>query len=339
MAAERFLVTGALGCLGAWVVHELVREGVEVVTFDLGDDDARLRLLLESDEAVGGARDLREHAAALVEPVRGDISDPQAVRDVVHDQGITNVVHLAGLQLPFCAADPARGASVNVIGTVNVFEAVKGSAAAGRPIAYSSSVAAHDAPGDPAADPARPGGRPASLYGVWKFANEATARVYARNDGIASIGLRPAVVYGVGRDQGMTSTPTAAALAAARGEPYEISFGGAAQLHYARDVARAFVAATRRGAGGAAVGDLGGPTETIAEVVAAIERAAPEAAGRITVAGGPLPFPDDLPGATVDALLGGVERTPLERGVAETVDRFRRLIASGALPDRTPEPR
>lgn len=336
MAAERFLVTGALGCLGAWVVHELVREGVEVVAFDLGDDDARLRLLLESDEAEGGAGDLRERAAALVEPVRGDISDAQAVRDVVHDRGITNVVHLAGLQLPFCAADPARGASVNVIGTVNVFEAVKGSAAAGRPIAYSSSVAAHDAPDDPAGDPAHPSGRPASLYGVWKFANEATARVYARADGIASAGLRPAVVYGVGRDQGMTSTPTAAALAAARGEAYEISFGGAAQLHHARDVARAFVAATRSEPAGAVVGDLGGPSETIAEVVAAIERAAPEAAGRITVAGDPLPFPADLSGATLDALLGGVERTPLADGVAETIGRFRRLIAAGALPARTP---
>lgn len=335
MPAERFLVTGALGCLGAWVVHALVREGVEVVAFDLGDDDARLRLLLASDQD----EDLRERAAALVEPVRGDISDPSVVRDVVHGRGITNVVHLAGLQLPFCAADPARGASVNVIGTVNVFEAVKGSAAAGRPIAYSSSVAAHDAPDDPAADPARPGGRPSSLYGVWKFANEATARVYARADGIASVGLRPAVVYGVGRDQGMTSTPTAAMLAAARIEGYEISFAGATQLHYAPDVARAFVAATRCGADGAAVGDLGGPSETIAQVVAAIERAAPEAAGRIAVAGDPLPFPGDLSGAALDALLRGPERTPLERGVAETIDRFRRLVAAGALPARTPEAR
>lgn len=324
MEGERFLVTGAMGCLGAWVIHELVHDGAEVVAFDLGDDDARLRLLIGGDQL------------ARVTRVRGDVSDPAAVRDAVHGHGITNVVHLAGLQLPFCAADPARGALVNVVGTVNVFEAVKGSAAAGRPIAYSSSVAAHDAPDDPAADPARPGGRPASHYGVWKFANEASARVFARHDGIASIGLRPAVVYGVGRDQGMTSTPTVAMLAAARGEPYEISFRGPSQLHYARDVARIFIAATRSDHQGAAVADLGGPSEEVGEVVAAIVAAVPEAAGRITVAGDPLPFPSDLPQEPLEALVGPLPRTPLAAGVQETIDRFRHLIADGALPARTP---
>lgn len=320
---ERFLVTGALGCLGAWVVHELVGEGVEVVTFDLGDDDYRMRQLL-SDEQL-----------ADVTRVRGDIADAAAVRDVVHGHGITNVVHLAGLQLPFCAADPARGAIVNVVGTVNVFEAVKGSAAARRPIAYSSSVAAHDAlherDGDPAAG-ARPSGRPASHYGVYKFANEASARVFADNDGVASIGLRPYVVYGVGRDQGMTSTPTVAMLAAARGEACEISFSGRSQLQYAPDVARAFVAATRSDHAGAAVADLGGPSADVSDVVAAIARVAPEAAERIAVTGGPLPFPGELPGDEAAALLGPIPATTLQEGVAETIERFRALIASGALP-------
>lgn len=322
MAWERFLVTGALGCLGAWVVHELVAEGTEVVTFDLGGDDARLRQLLGPEQLAGVTR------------LTGDVADAAAVRDAVHGEGITNVIHLAGLQLPFCAADPARGALVNVVGTVNVFTAVRGSAAAGRPIAYSSSVAAHDAPDDPDGDPRRPGGRPGSLYGVWKFANEASARVFAR-DGIASIGLRPAVVYGVGRDQGMTSAPTVAMLAAARGEACEIPFGGACQLHYAPDVARAFIAATRSGHEGAAVADLGGPTERLEEVVNAIVAAAPEAAGRIAVTGAPLPFPDDLPDGELRALIGAPPRTPLADGVAETIDRFRRLIAAGIVPAQT----
>ena len=43
----RFLVTGAYGCIGAWVVAELVADGRPVVTFDLSTEPRRLRLLLE----------------------------------------------------------------------------------------------------------------------------------------------------------------------------------------------------------------------------------------------------------------------------------------------------
>ena len=39
---ERFLVTGALGCIGAWTVRALVREGAPVTDFDLGGDPRRL---------------------------------------------------------------------------------------------------------------------------------------------------------------------------------------------------------------------------------------------------------------------------------------------------------
>ena len=47
-ASERFLVTGALGCIGAWVVKALADEGAGVVTFDKGDDAKRLRLVMRS---------------------------------------------------------------------------------------------------------------------------------------------------------------------------------------------------------------------------------------------------------------------------------------------------
>jgi len=45
--AERFLVTGANGCIGAWTVAQLVREGTPVVALDASDDDHRLRLVLD----------------------------------------------------------------------------------------------------------------------------------------------------------------------------------------------------------------------------------------------------------------------------------------------------
>ena len=56
--SERFLITGAYGCIGAWTVRQLVREGVEVIGVDAGDDDRRVRDLLEPGE-ITAARFLR----------------------------------------------------------------------------------------------------------------------------------------------------------------------------------------------------------------------------------------------------------------------------------------
>ena len=46
-------------------------------------------------------------------------------------------------------------------------------------------------------------GHPINHYGVHKQANEGAARVYWQDDGLASVGLRPHIVYGPGRDHGI----------------------------------------------------------------------------------------------------------------------------------------
>ena len=50
MSHEHFFVTGALGCIGAWVVRELVLEGVPVSIYDLGGSPHRLRLILDDEQ-------------------------------------------------------------------------------------------------------------------------------------------------------------------------------------------------------------------------------------------------------------------------------------------------
>src|SRR5581483_6491010 len=245
---ERFLVTGAYGCIGAWVVHELVSDGRPVVTFDLSTEPRRVRLLLGEE-------------TSSVPHVVGDITDGASLEHAIEEHEITNVIHLAALQVPFVRADPPLGARVNVLGTVNVFEAAKRFDLA--PIVYASSIAALDRD-------ARTIAPPSTLYGVFKRANEHTARVYLEENGIASVGLRPHTVYGVGRDQGVTSAPTAAMLAAAAGKPYTIPYGGACQMQLARDVARAFIAASDARAEGADVHNLPGARTPIADIVAAI---------------------------------------------------------------------
>ena len=135
MSDPRFLVTGAYGCIGAWVAAELVADGRPVVTFDLSTEPRRLRLLLDAD------------AVAAIPHVAGDITDLAALERAIDEHGITHVIHLAALQVPFCRADPPLGARVNVLGTVNVFEAAKARPQLA-PITYACSIAAFDAERD-----------------------------------------------------------------------------------------------------------------------------------------------------------------------------------------------
>ena len=45
----------------------------------------------------------------------------------------------------------------------------------------------------------------ATLYGAYKARDEMIGRVYLQDRGVPSVGLRPGGVYGIGRDQGLTS--------------------------------------------------------------------------------------------------------------------------------------
>jgi len=322
MPDERFMITGALGCIGAWTVRNLVRENVPVTVFDLASEPKRLKLLLSDEEL--------NHVSF----VAGDITDLGAFEKALDDHQITHVIHLAGLQVPFCKADPPMGARVNVVGTVNVFEAVKRRKERIGQVVYASSVAVFGSPED-----YEPGAaltdeaalKPHTHYGVYKQANEGTAHVYWHDNGISSIGFRPYVVYGVGRDQGVTSTPTTAMLAAAANKPYHISYGGQTVFQYADDTARAFIQAARTKYDGAGAFNLGGLSPHMTDVVAAIQKAAPESAGKITFEDLQLPFPPEVDGTRLEGAIGNVHHKPLVEGVAETIDMFRALIQQGKL--------
>ena len=295
MSKETWLVTGASGCIGAWTVLTLVQEGAEVVALDRDTANQRLRL-------IGGDGVKPAHAVDV------DIRDLPAVERVLDEHAVTHMVHLAALQVPFCRADPPRGAEVNVAGTVNLFEAARRHGLS-TSIAYASSAAVYDGAGVTFT--------PANIYGVYKIANEGSARIYWQESQVASVGLRPLIVYGGGRDQGTTSSPTLAMAAAARGEAFRISFGGSTQMQYGPDVARAFIDAARRPAKGAEVYNLGGPDVTVAEIVACIQQAAPGA--DVTFDDVALPFASRLPEPWFEMAV-----TPLAEGVAATVELYRR---------------
>jgi UDP-glucuronate 4-epimerase len=319
--SEVFLVTGSLGCIGAWTLRLLVGEGTPVVSLDLGSDLHRPRLIMSDEEL------------ARVRWEQGDITDLSRIEQVLDEHGITNVIHLAALQMPFCKANPPLGAAVNVVGTVNFLEALRRRADRMAPLVYASSMAMFSADDvDPATKrlPLDAIPHPPTHYAVYKIANEGNAMIYWKEHGLPSIGLRPMTVFGPGRDQGMTSGGTKAAMAAVFGRPFEIPFSGKTLYNYSEDTARAFITASRTAIAGAPVINLPGTTADQSEVVAAIEKAVPEAKGLITYTGSSLPFPFDFDPDPASPL-PELPVTSLEEAIRATVELFRAARDSGRL--------
>jgi nucleoside-diphosphate-sugar epimerase len=146
---------------------------------------------------------------------------------------------------------------------------------------------------------------------------------------VHSVGLRPGVVYGVGRDQGLTSKTTVAILAAAAGKPYEIPFRGAVSWLHAGEVASAFLKAVSRLGTGAPVFDINGVASTVERSLELLKQVAPGAS--ITYSGSPLPFPMDLSDAPVRGHLGDYGSVPLEAGIRGTYEAFRGLLDRGLV--------
>ena len=301
------LITGAGGCIGSWALALLVKGGVPAVAFDLADDKRRPLLLMTEDEL------------AEVPWLTGDIADTEAVAQAVAQHDIRAIIHLAALQVPFCKADPVAGAKANVVGTVNVLEAARHHGL--KRVAYASSIAAHSfLPGTPWL---------ATLYGAYKLCDEMIAHTYAADWGVPSVGIRPGVVYGVARDQGLTSKTTVAILAAAAEKPYTVPFSGAVSALHAGEVASAFIKAVSEERESAHVFDLNGRATTVAEWLDIIRGLAPGA--ELQIAGDPLPFPADLSDEPIRAYLGDYGPMPLEEGIEETLAAFKRLLTVGAL--------
>src|SRR5437867_6566646 len=318
------LVTGAFGCIGSWVVRDLLVAGERPVAFDLGDDPWRMRMIAGAD------------VASRVTIVRGDVADRDALVRVVRDHGIRRIVHLAAWQIPLCRQDPSQGALINVVGTANVFEAARANEGRVERVVYASSAAVFGAPDLYPPGPIKDDAPryPATHYGVYKVANEETARVYWEEHRLSSMGFRPLSVYGPGRDFGVTADPTLAMKSAVLGRPFQIRWGGATDPIYTEDVARACLVAADSPLEGARAYNLHGESARIADVVTLIEAARPQARGLISHVEQPIPFPSELADPGYQRDLGPQPRTSLRDGIKKTLEEFEALQKAGRLDAR-----
>ena len=314
---ENYFITGAQGCIGSWIVKALAERGDSPIVFDRSDDRRRLSAIMEP-------ADLER-----VRFITGDITDAAAVHSALLDSAAQRVIHLAGLQVPACKADPVTGALVNVVGTLTVFEAARATGV--KQVVYASSAAVYGMGEDGAPLDETAICEPATHYGVFKQANEGNAHVYFVDYGLSSVGLRPLTVYGVNRDTGLTSDPTKAMKAAVLGRPFHIRFSGATDFQYVADTAAAFITCADVAPEGAHVFNLHGETVKVERIARIINRQSATDRELVTFGGPPIPISPAMNDAAIRRVFGALPATPLETGMRETMQRFTALRDAGRL--------
>lgn len=293
----RILITGGGGFIGAWLARRLAGGGHQVRVLEPTGCTAQFKRIVGP-------------AAASVEWRIGDITDAKVVRAAA--RGCDGIAHLAGVLTPACKIDPVRGAMINLVGTLNVFNAAQ--ALGISRIVFTSSAGVYGPDDDTTP-------HPITHYGTFKLACEGSARAYWEDHRIASVGFRPYIVYGFGRETGLTAGPSLACRAAARGEAYVIPYVSTAGLVFVDDVAAAYEEALRRDPDGAHVFNLPGEVVSNDDVVAAVRAVIPNAC--IDIEGPVLPFAEDIGEGELRRVFPDLPATSLRDGIRRTIELYR----------------
>jgi UDP-glucose 4-epimerase len=183
---ECVFITGGAGFIGATLAGLLLPRN-EVIVFD---DLSRNSL---KDKPYASHENLRI--------IEGSVLDPATLQAAI--QGATYVVHCAGIAgIDTVIQRPVHTMRVNMIGSANVLEATAGLRGVKRVICFSTSevfgqLAFRAQETAPAVLGAVGEGR--WTYAVSKLAEEHLAYAYFRQEGLATVTVRPFNVYGPGQ--------------------------------------------------------------------------------------------------------------------------------------------
>jgi len=327
VAERNVLVTGASGCIGANCVGRLLN-------------------LEKVDKVVAFSRKITPDALALVlgsEPrpnlccMQGDVTDAEQLRRLLAEQRITHILHAAGIQTPGCQANPEFGISVNIMGTVAVYEAARQFGKIERIVAISS--AAVTAPPEMYPRPfvvETDATYADTIYSATKIAVEALAAAYWRSFGVSSVVTRPYITYGPGRDEGMTSGPTMAIKCVALDREFKIPFTGTYDFSFVDDVGAAHVIPLLRPfKEGFGVYHIPGHPVSVEHFCHVLRHVAEElgvgAQYKIAIGTEKLTTPSDLCSHALRKVFREVPNTSLHDGIAASLRRFLELRKEGKL--------
>jgi nucleoside-diphosphate-sugar epimerase len=272
--------------------------------------------------------------------IEADVSDQRLLEQILTEQEITDVVHMAALQTPDCNAHRDLGLQINLAGTQNLIEAMKASGRAFDRYIFASSIAVY---GPRAAYPA---GRvpmlaepqPVNVYGAWKLAGEYISKFFWEDTSVPTLSLRPGVLYGPGRDAGLTASPTTAMKCLALGLPFEIPFRSRQDYQYAPDVGGAVGSAVLEPFDGYGVFTLPSRTLETEEIVKVLRKVASDlglgAQFKITVGEEEVPFICDLDYEPFTAAFSNIPHTALDQAFRESLNVFLEQANRGWLTEQ-----
>jgi UDP-glucose 4-epimerase len=321
---QRVLITGGAGFIGSHVADVFVAERWDVTV---------------ADNLSTGRRENVPDAATFVDI---DVTSPDAVR-LVRDGQFDVICHLAAqIDVRKSVADPVHDAAINVLGTLNIVEAVRASGGAGRTrVIFSSTGGAlyGDFVSPPTLETAAKD--PQSPYGIAKLSAEYYLAYYARLHALDTVALRYANVYGPRQDpHGEAGVVAIFCGRILEGRPLTV-FGDGRQTRdyvFVKDVARAnLAAATRRlppaGPLDARGFNVGTGVETsVLDLARALSRAAKASAA---IEHAPARTGEQQRSSVVITKaaeqLGWRPTVSLDAGLAETFQYFARLRAAEAV--------
>ena len=290
---KNIIIFGGTGFLGSWIVKNFVKRDYKVTIFDLKIEIELLKKLIGKD-------------IEKIKFLKGDVTNYEEVLEATFN--MDHVVNLAGLMTPDCSRNPSLGAEVNVLGSINVFEATK--ARGIKFVVYASSAGVFGEK-----DKYFP--FPETHYGAFKLAVEGIARAYYNEANISSVGIRPFVIYGPGREIGGTATVTLACKAAKQSYNYNLNFSGKAGFVYVQDVANLVEMSINRAPVGALTININGITASVSDFVSKIINIIPEA--KLTINGDKLSVVEEILGDHPSDIFKNFKYTSLNEGISNTV--------------------
>lgn len=312
-----YLITGGMGCIGSYVIRDLLNAGEKLIVYDSIHDLTIPKLVLTPEQ-------LEDFTF-----VEGDITDLPHVLRTVKAHNIERIIHLASWQVPACDANPPQALKVVCEGTINMFEAARIFNL--KRVVWASTVAVFGAPEDYNHQQIKNDAPhyPKFIYGACKSLNERYASFYFDNYNVDIIGLRFTAVYGVGRTRGMSSFSTKMIEDVAMGRPCVVPFGDdAVDWQYVEDVSQSILMACTCPTTRTRVFNVSGGIRPVREAAEYLKQIVPDA--KITLKSGVFGISWDYDATPVAEEIGFTPMYSMEEGIQKTVSRFRELAASRA---------
>jgi nucleoside-diphosphate-sugar epimerase len=307
-----YLVTGATGFIGSYVVDRLLRDGHPVVALDRRPGWAREPSTTES-----------------LTYVEGDVTDFSLIADLISTHRVERIIHLAAELHDRSAAQRGQCIQSNIVGTYNVLEAAR-LLNVSRTVLASSAALFNPADHDDATPiPETAATFAGDVYEGSKVFGETMGVYYARTLGVPNTSIRIGLAYGaacmIGTARRLIDETVTKPLLGQPGRP-AYQAGSMMNLVYIHDTADAFVRAAQGPEPTSPVYHVRGDYRSIGDIVEVARKLIPGADIQPGEANHrwPMNFDDTL----FRRDYGYTTRWPLEEAMTEIVAEERARIAA-----------